>query len=212
MIIIKSFSLRIYSLFLALTLSLALPASAEEASADKVISQASQEILQQIAPRKDELRKDSAKLYGLVENIIVPHFDFDAISRRVLGKTWKEASADQQARFSAAFKNLLIRTYSTALLEYSGEQIDWQPLDAPADAERVIKKAEVTLTSGQVVPMNWGLHKVDGAWKVYDINIDGISLVTNYRSVFAGEVRKNGLDSLIQRLESKNANDTSASG
>lgn len=179
-------------------------ALAEPQSADKVIDEASRQILDAIDPRKDELRKDSAKLYKLVEDIIVPHFDFDTISRRVLGKAWNDASDEQRKRFSDAFKNLLVRTYSTALLEYSGEEINWQTLKKSADAQKVVQQAEVTLASGQTIPMKWGLHKVENTWKVYDINIDGISLVTNYRSVFASEVRKNGLDALILRLEEKN--------
>lgn len=178
---------------------------AQDQSPDKVIDQASRRILTEIESQKDVLRKDSAKLYKLVEDIIVPHFDFDTISRRVLGKAWQEASEPQRKRFSEAFKNLLVRTYSNALLEYSGEEIKWLPIKAEPGAQRVIQKAEVTLASGQSVPMIWGLHKVGNHWKVFDISIDGISLVTNYRSVFAGEVRKNGLDALIQRLEAKNA-------
>lgn len=178
---------------------------------DQVIDQASKRILTEIEAQKDSLRKDSAKLYKLVEDIIVPHFDFDTISRRVLGKAWQDASETQRSRFAEAFKDLLIRTYSNALLEYSGEEIKWLPIDVPEGAKRVIQKAEVSLASGQNVPMNWGLHKVGDSWKVFDISIDGISLVTNYRSVFAGEVRKNGLDALIKRLEAKNAGGGDAS-
>lgn len=185
-----------------------LPAAwAQDHPADQAVLQTSRQILKEIGPRKEELRNNTQKLHQLVEKLIAPHFDFNTISRRVLGRAWKEASPDQQADFSEAFKRLLIRTYSTALLEYSGEEIEWQPIEAGKDAEKVLKKAEVTLASGQTVPMQWGLHKVKDTWKVYDINIDGISLVTNYRSVFASEVRKNGLDALIRRLDEKNTTD-----
>ncbi len=198
-----------YASLLMLTASFLFVANSQaaEQSPDKVIDEASKRILTEIEPRKDELRDDPAKLYKIVEDIIIPHFDFDTISKRVLGKAWKDATPEQRTKFTATFKDLLVRTYSNALLEYSGEAIKWTPIDVPKDATKVIQEAQVSLASGQTVPMKWGLRKIANAWKVYDISIDGISLVTNYRSVFASEVRKNGLDALIQRLESKNTAD-----
>lgn len=194
-----------------LAMFLATTAQAAPGTPDEVIDAASKRIITEIEPQKDALRKDSAKLYKLVEDIIIPHFDFAVISKRVLGKTWKSANESQRVRFSEAFKNLLVRTYSNALLEYSGENIKWMPLKEGSKPGRAIKEAEIALASGQTVPMKWGLHQTGESWKVYDISIDGISLVTNYRSVFAGEVRKNGLDALIERLEKKNASGETAS-
>ncbi len=172
---------------------------------DQVIQQASAKITASISTRKEELRKDSTQLYKLVEEIILPHFDFDFIAKLVLGQAWKEASPEERKRFTMAFQNLLVRTYSNALLEYSGEQIKWLEAEKSADPNRVTQRAQVTLASGQVVPMYYRMHKTPTGWKVYDITIDAISLVMNYRGTFAGEIRKNGLLSLIQRLESKNA-------
>lgn len=177
----------------------------ETTSPEEVIQGTSQEIMASIEPRKAELREDSTKLYSLVEKIVLPHFDFDFISRLVLGRAWKDASAENRQRFSAAFQKLLVRTYSNALLEYSGEQVNWLEAQKGDNPNRVIQRAEVKLASGQVVPMNYRMHKTDAGWKVYDITIDNISLVMNYRGTFAGEIRKNGLASLIERLESKNA-------
>lgn len=179
--------------------------AADTASAEQVVRKASNEIMTAIEPRKKELREDSAQLYQLVEDIVLPHFDFDFISRLVLGPAWKKAGPENRERFSHAFQKLLVRTYSNALLEYSGEQINWLEARSGDNPDRVIQRAEVKLASGQVVPMNYRMHKTDQGWKVYDIIIDNISLVMNYRGSFAGEIRKNGLTSLIERLEAKNA-------
>ncbi len=191
-----------------LMLAMLLPTQAVMAAdtpPDQVIQQASAKITASISTRKEELRKDSTQLYKLVEEIILPHFDFDFIAKLVLGQAWKEASPEERKRFTMAFQNLLVRTYSNALLEYSGEQIKWLEAEKSADPNRVTQRAQVTLASGQVVPMYYRMHKTPTGWKVYDITIDAISLVMNYRGTFAGEIRKNGLLSLIQRLESKNA-------
>ena len=200
-----------YCLAALLILASPLQATAETVNApatetaEKVIQSASSEIMSAIEPRKAELRKDTAKLYKLVEDIVLPHFDFDFISRLVLGRAWQDASADERDRFKSAFQQLLVRTYSNALLEYSGEQLSWLSAEPGNRPDQVIQRAQVTLASGQVVPMNYRMRKTDKGWKVYDITIDNISLVMNYRGTFAGEIRKNGLGSLIKRLEDKNA-------
>lgn len=195
----------ISSLFLVfLLLASGLSQAAETETAEQVVKQTSNELMSAIEPQKAALREDSAKLYKLVEEIVLPHFDFDFISRLVLGKAWKQATPEEQQRFSKAFQTLLVRTYSNALLEYSGEELTWLDAQQGDNPNRVIQRAQVRLKSGQVVPMNYRMHKKDGHWKVYDITIDNISLVMNYRGTFAGEIRKNGLPSLIERLEAKN--------
>lgn len=196
----------VYSLLILFLLAAPLRSlAADTASAEQVIQQTSKEIMTTIESRKEELREDSTRLYALVEDIVLPHFDFDFISRLVLGRAWKEASPENRKRFSQAFQKLLVRTYSNALLEYSGEQLTWIEAKTGDNPNRVIQRAEVELASGQVVPMNYRMHKTGNGWKVYDITIDNISLVMNYRGSFAGEIRKNGLTSLIERLEAKNS-------
>ncbi len=194
------------ALVLALPLAvLGSPAAGKSLPPDQVVLQTSQRVMTEIEPHKGELRNNTAKLYRLVEQIILPHFDFESISRLALGKAWKEATADQRTRFTQAFRALLVRTYSNALLEYSGRQLKYLPLKLAPGATDVNYRAEVNLANGQVVPMSYRLHLVQNEWKVYDITIDYISLVTNYRGVFAGEIKKNGLDGLIKQLEAKNA-------
>lgn len=172
---------------------------------DQVVQETTKRISDIVDPRREELRKNSAELYRLVEEIILPHFDFEAISRLVLGKSWKTATPEQRTRFTSAFRNQLVRTYSNALLEYSGRQLKYLPLKVAPGAKDVNYRAEYHLASGQIVPMSYSLHLVQNEWKVYDITIDAISLVTNYRGVFAGVIRKNGLDGLIKQIEARNA-------
>ncbi|MGH8528459.1 MAG: MlaC/ttg2D family ABC transporter substrate-binding protein [Nevskiales bacterium] len=197
---------RMFSLLAALFLVLPFGAAAATPTPpDQVVQQTTQRISDTIDPRREEFRKDRGKLYQLVEDIILPHFDFEAISRLVLGKSWKTATPEQRTRFAAAFRNQLVRTYSNALLEYSGRQLKYLPLKLVPGARDVDYRAEVHLANGQVVLMSYSLHLVQNEWKVYDITIDAISLVTNYRGVFAGVIRKNGLDGLIKQIEARNA-------
>lgn len=197
---------RMFKLLAALCLALPYAAlAATPTPPDQVVQQTTQRISDAIDPRREELRKDSRELYRLVEEIILPHFDFEAISRLVLGKTWKTATPEQRTRFTAAFRNQLVRTYSNALLEYSGRQLKYLPLKLAPGAKDVNYRAEYHLANGQVVPMSYSLHVAQNEWKVYDITIEAISLVTNYRGVFAGVIRKNGLDGLIKQIEARNA-------
>lgn len=184
---------------------LSLPALAAPTPPDQVVIGTGEEAMKAIDPIKAELRKDPTRLYKIVNDIILPRFDFAYMSQLVLGKHWRNATAEQKSRFTEAFKAMLVRTYSNALLEYSGTPIKYLPLRMEPNAKDVTHRAEVTLPSGQIVPMSYSLRLTGQDWKVYDITIDAISLVTNYRGVFAGEVKKNGLDSLIARLEAKNA-------
>lgn len=203
--------MKIRSVVLTWMLALCIaPAFAEQdktrsLSPDQVVIQTSNEVAKAIDPNVETLRNDPAKLYKIVNDIILPRFDFPYMSQLVLGKYWRSATAAQKTRFTAAFRDMMVRTYSNALLEYSGTAIKYQPMHLEPNAKEVDQRAEVKLPSGQIVSMTYSLHKVASEWKVYNISIDAISLVTNYRGVFAGQIKKSGLDSLIERLEAKNA-------
>ena len=141
-----------------------------------------------------------------VNGVIVPHSDFNKIAPLVLGKHWNTASAEEQRRFKAEFQTLLVRAYSRAFVEYSDWTIQYLPLEMAADAEKVMVKTKVLQRSLQPVEVNYRMFLVDGAWKVYDIVIDGVSLVTNYRSSFAEEIQRRGsLVAVIDNLAQRNA-------
>lgn len=172
---------------------------------DQVARETADMTLREIKARKAELRSDPQKLYALVEDKILPHFDFDRTSQLVLGKYWKDASPEQRERFSSAFQSMLVRSYSHALIEYDSERIEWAPLRMEGASKDVVIRSNVVRKSGPPIPINYSVHLKDDKWLVYDVTIDAISLVTNYRGTFANEIRKNGLDSLIARLEQKQA-------
>jgi phospholipid transport system substrate-binding protein len=172
---------------------------------DQVARETADMTLRQIRARKEELRRDPNQLYALVEQQILPHFDFERISQLVLGQHWRTASPEQRERFRTAFQRMLVRSYSHALIEYDSERIEWAPLRLSAGATDVVVRSNVIRKGGPPIPINYSVHLKNDRWLVYDVTIDAISLVTNYRGTFAGEIRKNGLDALIARLEQKQA-------
>ncbi|WP_297807659.1 phospholipid-binding protein MlaC [uncultured Methylophaga sp.] len=183
------------------------PAGAEEMPAPQAqVKQASDKMLAALAENKTELETNPDKIYELVEDILMPHFDFEKMSKLALGKNWRSADDKQQARFVDEFRLLLIRTYSTAMLEYTDEEIRFLPFRDDLSRKRVSVPMEVVQPAGPSIPMSLSLYQNKGGdWKVYDVKIDGISLVTNYRSSFANEIRKGGMDKLIEDLSERNA-------
>lgn len=170
----------------------------------QLVQKTSDEMLHALRQNRKELDNDSTKLYGLVDEIVLPHFDFRAMSAWVLGKYWRQATAEQRQRFTDEFRTLLVRTYAKSLLDYADENIEFLPLNAPAEADDVTVRSEVRQTTGQAIPINYSMHVKDDRWKVYDVSVDGVSLVTNYRSSFSSQIRKDGIDGLIQKLSERN--------
>ncbi|HEB95597.1 MAG TPA: ABC transporter substrate-binding protein, partial [Sedimenticola thiotaurini] len=129
-------------------------------------------------------------------------FDFERMSRLALGRHWRKASEQQRQAFVAAFRQLLVRTYATALLNYSDEQIVYKPLRQEPTGKEAVVNTLVSEPGGAPVPIDYRLHLgSDGHWRVYDVIVDGVSLVSNYRSSFGSEIRRRGMDGLIRKLE-----------
>ncbi len=149
------------------------------------------------------LQQNPAGIYDLVQEVITPHFDFVRISAWVLGKYWRSASKEQKLRFVKAFRTLLVQTYGVVLLDYTDQELRYLPLrDDPASGD-VTVRTEVIQANGEVVSINYRLYLRNGSWKVYDISVEGVSLVTNFRTSYATEIKQSGLDTLIERLEAK---------
>jgi len=168
----------------------------------ELVHQATDEILTTIKANREAYAKDHSKLYRLAEEKVLPYFDFMRMSQWVLGRNWRAATPQQRARFVPLFRDLLVRTYSTALLNYTDQQIVYMPLTMrPGDTE-VQVKTEVKQSGGAPnIPIYYSFYKnKDGSWKVYDVSIDGVSLVTNYRSVYASKIRQEGMDALLASL------------
>ncbi len=194
--------------FLPLLLGLALNSAvavAGDLDPESLVRQTSDRMLVVLKEQHDLIQAEPERLYGLVDDIVLPHFDFERMARWVLGKHWKRASPDQQQRFVNEFRTLLVRTYGTALLEYRDQQIKFLPLRMAEGSEDVTVRTEVVKPGGVPIPISYSMfHRADG-WKVYDVAIDGISLVSNYRSSFSTEIKDQGMDKLIQRLVERNA-------
>jgi phospholipid transport system substrate-binding protein len=179
--------------------------AASTATPDVLVRTTTDEILVRIKTHKDAYAKDTAKLYAMVDELVVPHFDFRAMAKLVLAQSWRQASEDQRTRFTSEFRDLLVRTYSTALLKYNDEQVIYLPYKGPTDERTAVVRVEVKPSGGGPnVPIEYNFYFKDGAWKVYDVKVEAISLVTNYRAVYAERVQKEGLDALIASLARDN--------
>jgi len=194
----------IFALFVA-PLSAAVAEEEEATEPQSLVKDATEKMLQALIDNKEALEEDSSLIYGLVQDILMPNFDFDKMSKLALGKNWRKADTEQRERFTEEFRLLLVRTYSTARLEYTDEEIRFLPFHDDLAKKKVKVKMEILQSGGPSIPMALSMYlNKENAWKVYDVKIDGISLVTNYRSTFATEIRNDGMDKLIERLASRN--------
>lgn len=184
-----------------------LPAAAAEeplAPPQQVIQKTADQL--QVSLQKPEYKADFKKATALVDQIINPHVDFDRVAILVLGKHWRTATPDQRERFKQEFRLLLVRTYTTAFTEYSDWKIRYLPLEKEASDKKVMVKTEILQSGGQPVAINYRMVHEGDDWKVYDVLIEGISLLQNYRTSFNDEVEQTGsLDKLIAHLAERNA-------
>lgn len=179
-------------------------AVANDMAPDALVKATATEVMGIIKQDQDIQSGDMSKITALAEEKILPHFDFERMSRMVLGKNWSRATKEQQQQFVVEFRSLLVRTYASALTKYRNQTIEYKPLRAEPSATEVSVKTQIVQPGGQPLPIDYSLVKKEDGWKVYDVAIEGVSLVTNYRSQFATEVRQSGMDGLIQRLAEKN--------
>lgn len=177
--------------------------AAEPAAPDQVLRGAAQEFLAEVEQQKIATRNDPAALRAVLERRTNEHFDFNKICQLVLGRHWTQATPAQREQFARAFQRMLVRSYATALLEVQVDRIDWMPVNAAPGATDVTVRSSVVRAGVPAVPVSYKLHLTGHGWKVYDVSIEGISLVTNYRNSFAAVIKKNGLDSVIAQIEAK---------
>ena len=193
------------NLAFAFTWLLAMPsAHAEEARPDLLLKGVSEEVIAEI--RKDKVLQagDAAKIAAVVEAKIVPHFDFRRITQIAVGKSWRSATPEQQERLTEEFKTLLERTYSGALTGYRDQVIEFRPLRASAADTEVTVRSQVRQSGTQPITIEYDVAKTGTQWKVYDVRIEGISLVATYRTSFAEEIANRGVEGLISLLARKN--------
>ena len=150
------------------------------------------------------IRSDPAKLNRVVQEHIVPHVDFVTLSRLTLGKNWRQATPEQRSVFEREFGTLLIKTYSTALAEYTNQEIEILSSSVSADSRRSTVRTRIVESGRAPLAVDYSLVQVDNTWKIYDVRIEGVSLAINYRSTFALEIRNHGIGGLIERLVERN--------
>ena len=199
-------TLRIRGLWIAAFAALAnlSLATAAPQPPDEVVKTTTERLQKEIAAREKEFKADQAKLYAFVDEVIVPKFDTKYIAQLILARHWKSASDDQRKRFQVAFKNMLVHSYANALVEYhSSVKAEWQPLRMAPDATDVTVQSRLIRGNGKPpLPIGFAMRLKDNEWKVYDIVIENLSLVTSFRSQINSEIKRTSLDALIQRLES----------
>jgi len=180
-------------------------AQAQTTAPDVLVKTITDEVTAMIKKDKDIQGGDTKKAAELIESKIVPHFNFTRMARLAMGRNWRSATPEQQKELASEFKTLLVRTYSTALTNYREQRIDYKPLRAKADDNEVTVKSDVKQSgSSQPVTIDYEMEKTDNGWKIYDVKVGGVSLVTTYRDTFASEVRDHGIDGLIKSLAAKN--------
>ena len=190
----------------ALLLAASLPALADTAAPplppDQLVQQTAQTMLDTVSSRKTELQKNPQELYTLVGNTLLPHFDFARASQLVLGLNWRSATDAQKKAFQDAFYKYLVHSYADALLKgnYSGHNIQVEPYRPGANPAQATVKTKVLRDDGPPVEVDYVLESTADGWKAFDVVIEGISYVLNYRNQFAPEIQQKGLDELIKRL------------
>ncbi|WP_428606322.1 MlaC/ttg2D family ABC transporter substrate-binding protein [Sedimenticola sp.] len=192
-------------MLLMLLVCLPLAVAAEELTGpQQVIQRISDQLQQVLMDNQQQLQDDPALVYRLANDVLVPNIDFGHVSSLVLGKYWRRATDEQKQAFSRQFQRLLVRTYSTAFKEFQGWEISYTPLRMNEGDDDVAVHTQVKRTGAPPVDVVYRMHIKDGDWKAYDVKIEGISLVTNYRTSFAKEVRRSGMRGLIDRITELN--------
>jgi phospholipid transport system substrate-binding protein len=202
-----NFDMRILASFLCiLLLAAALPARADTPQPNQVVQSLVDDLGKTMETRRDELSKNREALLKTIDGIVLPHFDIDYASLLVLGQNAKTASPEQRARFAKAMYNSITHRYAEGLLKYTEGRVRVLPFQGELNDKRTLVRTQVVLDDGKVVPVDYAFRKTSsGDWKAYDVIIEGISYVTNYRNQVAAEISKSSLDALTQRLESQGA-------
>ena len=201
--------IRFWLLLFAASMLIA-PVQAEPTAPNTVLDMATREMVTAINANQEKIKTDPSVVNGLVEDILMPHIDFIASSKWVLGKHWRRASKDQKLAFIRQFRALLLRFYSVALAEYlttntvSEDMFVFLPLRGDTNTKRVTVRSEIHAPSGSIIPIKYSMHLTKKGWKVYDVSIEGISMITTYRTSFASEIKQKGLDGLIASLAERN--------
>lgn len=191
--------MKIYSLILSFLLVTAPVISrADILPPDELIKVTSREVLEVI--NNDKRTHDQKKLLEFIDAKVLPHFDFERMTRLAVGRAWRTATPEQKAALIAEFRTMLVRTYSRAFTLYKDVSIDTKPVTVPANADEVTVKTVILRPGAPPVPVNYEMEKTVTGWKAFDVTVEGISLVATHRGSFAEKVQQSGIDGLIKSL------------
>jgi phospholipid transport system substrate-binding protein len=191
-------------LLVLIPLGLSSHAWAVQDGASALVKRTSERMLDTLQARRSEVDRSPSMIYGMIEDIVSPHFDFVRITQGALGQYWRQASPDQQDRLVNGFKQVLIRTYARSLLSYSGQEIRYLPTKPGSRPSMVTVSTEVRESGASPIPVDYRMYDNGSGWKVYDVVINNASLVGNYRNSFANEIRQSGIDGLVRKLSDMN--------
>jgi phospholipid transport system substrate-binding protein len=171
---------------------------------DVLVKQVTLEVVDLIAKDKEIRGGNRAKLIGLINDRVLPHFNFISMAALAMGQSWNKATPEQKKRVTEEFRTLLVRTYASALASYSDQKFDFRPLRAKPTDTDVTVNVRVLQSGSEPVQIDYDMEKMASGWKVWDVRVAGISLVANYRTEFDNQVRQGGIDGLIKTLQTKN--------
>lgn len=195
---------KIFSLLLAASLmGSPLALAAEVVDPDVLIKNTVKEVLEVVRQDKD-IRDNQKKLLALVDAKVLPHFDFTHMTRLAVGRAWRSATSEQQKALETEFRNLLVRTYTKAFTVYRDQSVEVKPFKMPGGATDVTVKTVIIQPGAQSIPVNYDMEKTDNGWKVYDLTVEGVSLVNTHRGSFAEKIQQAGIDGLIKSLVEMN--------
>ena len=185
-------------------MALAAVVSAQEIAPDQLVQKITAEVLAAIKSDKQLAAGDKQKALKLAEEKVLPYIDFEEATRLAVGRAWAQATPEQKKRLVSEFRNMLVRTYSNAIEGYQGQTLKVLPSRGKQDPEDTTVRTQFIRAGGQPLPIEFHMRQTDKTWKVYDIVVEGVSLVMTYRSEFDAVVKQEGLDGLIKRLAQKN--------
>jgi len=178
---------------------------AQELAPDQLVQKITDDVLAAIKSDKQLAGGDKQKALKLAEEKVLPYIDFEQATRLAVGRAWSQASPEQKKRLVTEFRNMLVRTYSNAIEAYQGQTLKVLPARGKQDPEDTVVRTQFVRAGGQPLTIEFHMRQADKAWKVYDIVVEGVSLVMTYRSEFDAVVKQEGLDGLIKRLAQKNS-------
>ena len=197
-------ALLFFRVIASITLVFACGLAAAQEAPDQLVRGLTDEVLGLVKRDKEIQSGNTRKLVDLVENRVLPHFDFTRMTRIAMAVNWRRATPEQQKALVEQFRSLLVRTYSNALAAFRDQTVDFKPLRARPEDTEVTVRSEVRKAGQQPVELDYEMEKTPSGWKVYDVKVGGVSLISTYREDFAGQVREAGIDGLIRSLSERN--------